>query len=180
MHSDFCIISDRPEILLVDERNRPHCDTGPFCKWRDGSALYSIHGTMVPEWIVENPEQITIEEIFKETNAEIRRIMCERFGFRKFGQALIDSGKAKLINEQEVWGEIVKYYHFNDGDATMGFVHVINGTVEPDGTKHEFILTVKANNDNAETAVMGTYPQLMERLKDFPNKWELIKKSVRT
>jgi hypothetical protein len=149
-------------------------------QWRDGLGIYYWHGTAVPEWIILHPEQITVEEIFKETNAEIRRIMCERFGFRKFGQALIDSGKATLISEQDVWGELVKYYHFNDGDATMGFIHVINGTTEVDGTKHEFILTVKADNKDAESACLSTYPHLMERLKAFPNKWEIIKKSVRT
>ena len=180
MHPDFCIISDRPEILLVDEQNRPHCDNGPFCKWRDGTALYSIHGVRVPQWVVENPELITPEEILSEPNAEVRRVMAERFGFRKFGQSLIDSGKAKLISEQSVWGEPVRYYHFNDGAATMGFIHVINGTVEPDGSKHEFILTVKADNDNAELAVFSTYPQLMERIKNMPDKWKILRKSVRT
>ena len=180
MHPKFTIISDRPEILKMDSQNRMHCEDGCAMQWRDGLGIYYWHGTAVPEWIILHPEQITIEEIFKETNAEIRRIMCERFGFRKFGQTLIDSGKAKLISEQDVWGELVKYYHFNDGDATMGFIHVINGTTEVDGTKHEFILTVKADNDNAKEAVMSTYPQLMERLKTFPNKWEIIKKSVRT
>jgi hypothetical protein len=93
------------------------------------AALYSIHGTRVPQWIVENPEQITIEEIFKEKNAEIRRIMCERFGFRKFGEALIKSGKAYLKSEQILWNEPIKYYHYNDNDVTMGFIHVINGSL---------------------------------------------------
>jgi hypothetical protein len=167
-------------VLLVDEQNRPHCDNGPFCKWADGSKLYSIHGTRVPEWVVENPELITPENILIEENAEARRVMAERFGFRKFGQALIDSGKAKLMSEQDVWGEPVRYYHYNDGAATMGFVHVINGTTEVDGTKHEFILTVKADNDNALSAVFSTYPDLMERIKDMPDKWDIIKKSVRT
>lgn len=48
MHPDFCMISDRPELLLVDNNNRPHSEDGPFCRWRDGTALYSHHGTRVP------------------------------------------------------------------------------------------------------------------------------------
>ena len=180
MHPDFCMISDRPEVLLVDDQNRPHCATGPFCKWRDGSALYYFHGVRVPAWVIEHPEKITVEAIFAETNAEVRRVMCEIFGFRKFGQALIESGKAKLISTEHVWNEPVNYYHYETDGVTMGFIHVINGTTEQDGTKHEFILTVKADNDNAVSAVASTYPELMERLKDFPNKWDIIKKSVRT
>ena len=59
MHPDFCMISDRPETLLVDDRNRPHCDTGPFCRWRDGTALYSVHGVRVPAWLIERPGDLT-------------------------------------------------------------------------------------------------------------------------
>jgi len=51
MHAEFCMISDRPEILTVDEQIRPHNDTGPFCRWRDGTALYSIHGVRVPAYV---------------------------------------------------------------------------------------------------------------------------------
>jgi hypothetical protein len=48
VHRDFCIISDRPEILKIDDQNRPHCDDGPFCRWRDGLEIYAKHG--VPKY----------------------------------------------------------------------------------------------------------------------------------
>lgn len=179
-HEKICWVSERHHILERDDRGRLHNLTGAALMYPDGWAIYAINGVRVPKWIVKNPEEITVEKIFAETNAEIRRVMCERFGFRRFGQSLIDSGKAKLISEQSVWDEPVRYYHYNDGAVTMGFVHVINGTTEQDGTKHEFILTVKADNDNAEQAVLSTYPQLMERIKDWPNKWDILKKSIRT
>ena len=84
MHSKFCIISDRPELLMVDDMNRPHNENGPFCRWRDGSALYAVDGHYVPAWIVENKEKITLEEIAKETNAETRRIMIRFFGTGRY------------------------------------------------------------------------------------------------
>jgi len=56
MHKDFCIVSDRPETLLVDDDQRPHCDTGPFCRWRDGTAIYALHGVFVPAWVIETPK----------------------------------------------------------------------------------------------------------------------------
>ena len=34
VHPDFCMISDRPAILKVDDQNQPHCEDGPFCEWR--------------------------------------------------------------------------------------------------------------------------------------------------
>ena len=94
MHKEFCIISDRPKTLKVDERNRPHCDDGPFCEWSDGFKLYSIHGVRVPRWVVEFPEAITVEKIDAEANAEIRRVMIERFGP---GRYIHESG-AKLLD----------------------------------------------------------------------------------
>ena len=53
MHEQFCIVSERPIVLTVDLESRPHNDTGPFCLWRDGTALYAGAGrrkfyTMLP------------------------------------------------------------------------------------------------------------------------------------
>jgi hypothetical protein len=78
LHPKFCIISDRPEVLKVDKKNQPHCDDGPFCCWRDGSRLYSIHSVRVPGLVVEHPELITAEMIAEETNEEARQIMLDR------------------------------------------------------------------------------------------------------
>jgi hypothetical protein len=143
-------------------------------------SLYAWHGVRVPEWIIMQRALLTPELILKESNAEVRRVMAEIYGFRRFGQSLIDSGKATLISEQKVWGEPVKYYHYKDGEATLGFIHVVNGTVEPDGTKHEFILTVRADNDNAEKAVFSTYPELMERIGNRKDKWKILRNSIRS
>lgn len=84
MHADFCIVSDRPETLTVDDDNQPHSEDGPFCQWRDGSRLFSIHGVRVPAWIIERPSEITAAAIREEDNAEVRRIMIERMGVGKY------------------------------------------------------------------------------------------------
>jgi hypothetical protein len=94
MHAEFCIVSDRPERLLVDARNRPHCDDGPFCRWRDGFELYAIHGVRVPAWVVLHPERITVDSIKNESDAEVRRVMRERYGD---GRYLTETG-AKVID----------------------------------------------------------------------------------
>lgn len=92
VHKDFCIISDRPERLLVDAQNRPHCDDGPFCRWRDGSTLYSVHGVRVPAWVIEQPERVTARAVLDEQNAEIARVMRERVGTERF---LTEAGAGK-------------------------------------------------------------------------------------
>ena len=78
LHPKFCIVSDRPEVLKIDEKNRPHCDDGPFCRWRDGSRLYSIHGVRVPGLLIEYPELVTAEMIEEEQDNEVSKLMFER------------------------------------------------------------------------------------------------------
>ena len=94
MHEEFCIVSDFPEVLKVDEQNRPHCDDGPSHRWRDGWELYYIHGVVVPRQVVVAPESLTIAQVRKEENAEVRRIMIERMGWDKF----CSEAKLKVIH----------------------------------------------------------------------------------
>jgi hypothetical protein len=56
-----------------------HREDGPAVAW-DGWGLYAIHGVVVPERVVMAPETLTVAEIDAETNAEVRRVMRERFG----------------------------------------------------------------------------------------------------
>ena len=88
MHAKFCMVSDRPEFIHRDANNRPHCETGPFCRWRDGWSLYYWHGVAVSRQIIEAPQTLTAEQIDAETNAEVRRIMIERMGVEKYMRAV--------------------------------------------------------------------------------------------
>jgi hypothetical protein len=56
--------------------------------------LYFWHGILVPEHVVMRPEEITLAEIKSESNAEVRRIMRERYGE---GRYLADT-HAKLLD----------------------------------------------------------------------------------
>jgi hypothetical protein len=150
MHENFCIISDRPETLLVDNQNRPHCDTGPFCKWRDGSALYAVHGVRVPAWVIETREKITVDSIAEEDNAEVRRVMISRYGE---GRYLIDSG-AKEISRDKT-GTLYRKEIQNDEPLVM--VRVENSTPEKDGTAKSYFLRVPPDIQTAKDAVAWTF-----------------------
>jgi hypothetical protein len=135
LHAKFAMISDRPAVLTVDAQNRPHCDDGPFCRWRDGTALYAIHGVRVPRSVVERPESITVARIDAEQNAEVRRIMIERFGTARF---MRESGAKKLHADDT--GTLYER-QFEDGTRALA-VHVLNSTPEADGGRREFWLRV--------------------------------------
>lgn len=95
MHEEFCIVSDFPEFIKIDDGNRPHCENGPSHKWRDGWALYHWHGVKVPkEWIL-NSEKLTAIEVLKTEDVEQRAAGCEIVGWEKIEKEL----GAKIIND---------------------------------------------------------------------------------
>lgn len=96
MHPDFCMISDRPETLTVDDQSRPHNATGPFCQWRDGTRLYCWHGVQIPAKYYER--QHTAREILDEPNAEVRRAMIERYDALRHSGAFIEDVGAKVLD----------------------------------------------------------------------------------
>ena len=138
MHSEFCIISERPVKLQVDSQSRPHCDDGPFCEWSDGTALYSWHGTRVPGWILEHPGRISAAKIDAETNTEVRRVMIHKYGADRYVQ---EGGAAEIHRDR--FG--VLYRREVPDDEPIVMVRVKNSTPEPDGTTKEYWLRVDPN-----------------------------------
>jgi len=76
-HQTICWVSERHTILHRDERGRPHCDNGPSIGYPDGWNLYYWHGVRVPQKAIESPDDVTVEEIDGEQNAEVRRSLIE-------------------------------------------------------------------------------------------------------
>ena len=89
VHEEFCIISDRPEVLKVDEDNRPHCEDGPFCRWRDGTELYSLRGVRLPaHWVLTPAHAISPQSVLAEKNVDIRRELIRKIGIESMLTAL--------------------------------------------------------------------------------------------
>ena len=93
--------SDRPTVIHTEQvgprgwsSHRMHCETGPAIAWPDGFALWMWHGVRVPQHVIEAPESITLDEIRAEENAEIRRIMRERYGESRY---LVET-RARLLD----------------------------------------------------------------------------------
>jgi hypothetical protein len=100
MHEEFCIVSDFPEILRVDEKNRPHCEFGPSHRWRDGWELYHWHGVKVPnEWIRDKSLDAKTAITWK--NIEQRRAACEIVGWANILEEL-DATVLDVDNDPEI------------------------------------------------------------------------------
>jgi hypothetical protein len=95
MHHEFCIVSDFPEFIRVDEGREPHCENGPSHRWRDGWELYHWHGVRVPAHWIMSPETVDPAEILATREVEVRAAGISIVGMArmldKLDYRLIDS-----------------------------------------------------------------------------------------
>jgi hypothetical protein len=124
--------------------------------WRDGSALWAIHGVRVPAWLVMDPGRLTIARIQSEQNAEVRRIMMERFGFDRY---IADSGALPI--HADACGTL--YRCELDGDEPLVMVRVKNSTPEVDGQSKFYTLRVPPDVTTARAAVAWSFNQAPEK-----------------
>ena len=95
MHEKFCIVSNFPDLLKIDDNNRPHSENGPSYRWRDGWSLYYWHGVKIPSEWLENKSSITPQMALTWENMEQGRAACEILGWANILQEL----NATIIDE---------------------------------------------------------------------------------
>lgn len=132
----------RPSILV--ERDRLHCATGPAVSWPNGARYWFWRGMQVPEYLIERPHEITIGLFDREPNAELRRVMVERFaGGRERGggpAAFLRASGARPIDHDERYGTL--YSREIPGDEPLVMLEVVNRSPEPDGSFKHYWLRV--------------------------------------
>jgi hypothetical protein len=170
------MVSDRPTEIHREQvgprgwgSHRLHCTTGPAIAWRDGWALWFIHGVRVDERIVMHPETITVAEVWGESNAERRRVMIEAIGWDRF---VVDAGLA-LVDQcpdpanaphtltlydlpTQVYGEPVR------------LLLCTNASPERDGTRRRYGLTCPADVNSALAAaawIAGVSPKVYKSME---------------
>jgi hypothetical protein len=150
------VLTDRPCELHRDAQHRLHNEHGPAISYRDGWAVHAVHGVRVPAWIIEHPERITPELILKETNAEVRRVMLERYGWERFA----DHPDMRLVDEKPDPGNrphTLRLYELpqeirNVLGTPVRLLICHNATPERDGTRRTFGLTVANDMTDAVEA----------------------------
>ncbi len=126
------VISDRPESIHRDDRGRLHNPDGAAIMYRDGWGVYAVHGVRIPKWIITEPNSITPEKIEKERNAEIRRVMLDKFGWDKY----LMTGGAECIDKSEL-GELWRKEIADDEPLVM--VRLVDSTPKYNGFGKEDI-----------------------------------------
>ena len=148
---NYVVISERPTVCKMTEREgRLHCEDGPALAFADGYALYRWHGVTIPDDVVLHPESLTVARIDAENNAEVRRVMLERYGEARYLQ---DSGTKQV--QRDKWGAL--YRKEIPGDEPLVMVRVLNSTPELDGSRKPYFLRVPPTIETACEAVAWTF-----------------------
>jgi hypothetical protein len=145
------VMTSRPiGILHQDAQGRLHNANGPAIQWNDGYSLYAFHGVRVGKDIIENPELITTDQIMKETNSEVRRVMCERMGWEKF---ITEAGLTMIDECDDPANMPNKLRLYETPEQVLGvpvrLLSVVNATPKLNGEIPRYAITVPAEIDSA-------------------------------
>jgi len=152
-YPQVAFVSDRPERISFDSARRLHADDGPALKFRDGYSVYAWKGMRVDASLIEKRHEITTDQIKAERNAEQRRVLMEIYAHLHGPGRIVADMKARLMSEDVSHGRPRKLYEI-DGNR---FLHVINGSLEPDGSRREFLLGAHPDAMTPHDAVAASY-----------------------
>lgn len=154
------MIAGEYAAVVYDHNRRPHSVNGvPAVKYSDGSEDFYWHGVKIPEFIARRPEEISVDLIEAEDNAEIRRVMIERYGLQRY---MKDCGAVRIHKDE--CGELFKK-NMGQGEEAMVFVKVKNSTPEPDGSIKDYFLRVPPRTKKAREGIAWTFNIPAEQYK---------------
>lgn len=157
-YEGLCLVSERPNHLHVDDQGNLHSLEGPALGYSDGYGLYQVHGVDVPADIINDRSTITTERIRTETNQEVKRIMLELFGMKRY----LDESGARFV-QSDKYGELYRIEGFQ-----LPLVKVKNGTPNPDGTYDYYVLTaMRADCKTAHDAVASTHGMTEDTYEEY-------------
>jgi hypothetical protein len=146
-----CVVSERPTVINRDGCGRLHSEDSPSIAYGNGWGVFHWHGVVVPELIIKRPQDISVEMIDKEQNAEIRRVMINRY--KDGPQSYLQDRGAQLVHEDR-YGKLWRKDRTNDTPLEM--VEVLSSTPEVDGSRKTYWLRVKPGFTSAHAAVAWT------------------------
>jgi hypothetical protein len=147
---NVAVLSERHVEVHRDNLGRLHNGAGPALSYPDGFGLHSWRGMPIPPEVAAGLATLTVEKIQAETNAEVRRVMLEHFGFERY---LRESGASKLHSDDYgiLWRVDIP------GDEPLVMVEVVNSSAEPDGSFRTYFLRVPPQTRTARAGVAWTF-----------------------
>jgi hypothetical protein len=147
------IFTDKPIFVCCDDRGRLHHENRMALEYSDGFGIYSWHGIRVSEQIIMKPETIRLDQVVKENNQEIRRVMLDRYGWDRVLYDLCAS-----VEHEDNTGKLISTYRLGeylDGeDEIAKFVLVVDPS-----TNRKYSLRVPPETKTAREGVAWTFGQ---------------------
>ncbi|MFF5208482.1 DUF6745 domain-containing protein [Streptosporangium sp. NPDC000396] len=150
-----CVISERPvavhtEVWGDDGEVRLHCADGPAVRYADGWDVHAWHGTQVPSWVITDP---SVQRIAREVNVEVRRCAIEHIGWASY----IGRAGLRLVASAPDPGNPGSELRLYDMRKETRVLLAVNGSVERDGRRRRYGLTVPGFFDDPIAAAGWTY-----------------------
>lgn len=157
-----CVMAERPVAVHTEASPqhthgalRLHREDGPAVRFADGEELHSLHGALVPEWVVTDP---TVERIHQEPNIEVRRSAIERIGWDSYVEQA-ELGLVATAADPGNPGAELRLYHVpqHTVGAAARLLLAVNGSPEPDGRHRRYGLRVPPYIDDPLAAAGWSY-----------------------
>jgi hypothetical protein len=159
----------KPTVHCEPGAQRLHHDTHAVLE-SDVANLYFWHGVRVPAFVIATPDRITIAHIDQEPNAEVRRVMIERYRHGEDIHAaaafIRHAGGVRLDHDERygtLWRRNIPGNEHTPGDEPIVMIEVVNRTREPDGRFKRYWLRVPPTMRTAREAVAWTFNMRAEQ-----------------
>jgi hypothetical protein len=119
-----------------------------------GSILYYYEGVRIPPHFFTKPEDVTVEEVLRHPNSEVKYVGMKIVGLDKImtmPTTRIVHRDVDQFGRERVLFEIPKIFE----EPTL-YVKVVNSTAEPDGSFKNYFLCVPPNMKTCVEAVAWT------------------------
>ena len=156
-YGEIVVATDRPSRLFVDAQGRPHCADDSAIEYRDGWKLHMWHDVVVPADLIEG--RWSAEDILREPNQEVRRAGIEWMGWDQFTRAANLTLVGERVADPGNPGQELALYDGPENlfEEPVRILVCSNGTIERDGHRRAFGITVPAEIDDAVQASAWTY-----------------------
>jgi hypothetical protein len=127
-----------------------------------GSLNYYYENIRIPPHFFTKPESLTIEEVLKHTNAEVRYVGMRIIGMDK----VLNDKNTKIIHRDEEKDMVLFQFSGVFESESISYLKVVNSTMEPDGTFKNYYLCVPPTCKTCREAVAWTFK--MDEKEYFP------------
>jgi len=149
---EVCIVTDKMRHVDLDDMGRLHSRERKAIQYTDEWGFAAVNGVVVDDYIIEHPEQISVNDIHNESNAEIKRLKLEQMTAERY----IKESDAKVVHQDFSTHRTLLLAPVAD-DEDVCMVKVTNATAEPDGHYKDYYLRVPPTMTNANDAVAWTF-----------------------